>query len=79
MRAYVPQSFEGSLTYLRAAESENGDSTWDGLALGGVEVHDVPGNHLSMHAPPNAGVLADLQRRGGLAAALAPASSKSPG
>jgi hypothetical protein len=34
------------------------DAVWDGLALGGAEVHEVPGQHLSMHYPPYVEALA---------------------
>ncbi|MFP2928166.1 amino acid adenylation domain-containing protein [Pyxidicoccus sp. 3LG] len=55
-RTYVPQSFEGSLVLLRAAEGPPGqeaDLGWGALARGGVEVLEVPGDHFSLVAMPH--------------------------
>jgi thioesterase domain-containing protein len=35
---------------------------WEGLALGGLEVHDLPGGHLDMMRPPMVETLAGLVR-----------------
>ncbi|HTG36439.1 MAG TPA: non-ribosomal peptide synthase/polyketide synthase [Thermoanaerobaculia bacterium] len=58
VRAYEPQPFDTSLFYIRAEEGLGDDAVWAGLALGGAEVHEAPGNHLSMHFPPHAETLA---------------------
>jgi hypothetical protein len=39
--------------YVRAAEGVRADAAWKPLALSGLEVHEVTGNHLSMHFPPH--------------------------
>jgi amino acid adenylation domain-containing protein len=59
LRAYDPKSYDGSLTFVQAAESEKGDATWAHLVRGGIEAHEVPGSHHSMHAPPHAAELAE--------------------
>jgi thioesterase domain-containing protein len=64
LRAYAPQPLDASLVYLKAADNpkvdgqEEGNVLWEGLARGGAEVHEVPGQHLSMHFPPHVGALA---------------------
>jgi amino acid adenylation domain-containing protein len=58
VRAYEPRPCETHLFYVRAAEGLGDDAVWTGLALGGSEVLDVPGSHLSMHFPPHAEILA---------------------
>jgi amino acid adenylation domain-containing protein len=58
VRAYEPRPFETHLFYVRAAEGLGDDAVWAGLALGGSEVLEVPGSHLSMHFPPHAEILA---------------------
>jgi thioesterase domain-containing protein len=62
VRAYEPQPFDTSLVYVRAAEGLGDDAVWAGLALGGAEVHEVPGSHMSMHYPPNTEMLAAALR-----------------
>ncbi|MFL6234404.1 MAG: alpha/beta fold hydrolase, partial [Thermoanaerobaculia bacterium] len=62
VRAYEPQPFDTGLVYIRAAGGLGDDPVWDRLALGGAEVHEVPGSHLSMHFPPLTGELAACLR-----------------
>nr|WP_223759268.1 non-ribosomal peptide synthase/polyketide synthase [Myxococcus sp. RHSTA-1-4] len=64
-RRYVPQSFDGSLVVLRAAEGPadvEEDLGWRGLARGGVEVREVPGDHYSLVAVPQVERLAEVLR-----------------
>jgi thioesterase domain-containing protein len=58
VRAYEPRPFDTGLFYVKAAEGLGDDAVWAGLALGGAEVLEVPGSHLSMHFPPHAETLA---------------------
>jgi len=56
MYAYRPGPLPGRLLYFRAATRRPGDPdypeiAWTGLAEGGIEIHVVPGDHISMHAP----------------------------
>jgi amino acid adenylation domain-containing protein len=54
-RAYLPEPSGVRATYLRAAENEESQAgAWAAFALGGVEVQEVPGDHLSLHFPPHA-------------------------
>ncbi|HEY3570928.1 MAG TPA: amino acid adenylation domain-containing protein [Thermoanaerobaculia bacterium] len=62
VRAYEPQPLDTSLVYVRAAEGLGDDAVWAGLALGGAEVAEVPGGHLSMHYPPGSETLAAALR-----------------
>ena len=66
-QAYQPRTYPGRLTIFRAVEQPRwpgyrfDDPTlgWGPLALGGVEVHEVPGDHLShIFDPEKAQVLA---------------------
>ncbi|NJR45853.1 MAG: amino acid adenylation domain-containing protein [Hyellaceae cyanobacterium CSU_1_1] len=61
---YTPTVHEGKLTLFRAqARQVNGyfdpDGGWQGLALGGIDVYEVPGTHTSLLLKPeNAQILA---------------------
>ena len=59
-RQYEPQSYPGRVTLFRSAEqAEAGDLGWGQVALGGVEIHEVPGDHLSMIHEPDVRSLAE--------------------
>jgi amino acid adenylation domain-containing protein/non-ribosomal peptide synthase protein (TIGR01720 family) len=67
-RAYRPQSYPGRVVLLRAAEQPEAsrssrDLGWGTIALGGLEVLDVPGNHTNMLQLPQIEELARLLRR----------------
>jgi amino acid adenylation domain-containing protein len=64
---YVPQAYPNSITLLRTHVQSNiahQDPTlgWSKLAGGGVDVHWVPGNHLTMLRKPHVQVLAEQLR-----------------
>ena len=66
-RAYQPQVYSGRITLFRASESsEDGyqepDMGWGRLTSGEVEVHEVPGDHLSIIHEPHVRVLAERLR-----------------
>ncbi|MBD1808186.1 amino acid adenylation domain-containing protein [Microcoleus sp. FACHB-SPT15] len=61
---YVPQIYPNPITLLRTSgesSTAHKDSTlgWSQLAKGKVEVHQVPGNHLTMLKKPHVQVLAE--------------------
>ncbi len=66
MRGYTPTSYPGQIVLMKAMEFEWGgigsyqDPTlgWGPLAKGGLEVRDVPGDHLGMLQDPHVSVLA---------------------
>ncbi len=60
--SYVPQVYSNRITLLRTNEQatiahQNPTMGWNDLAMGGVEVHRVPGNHLTMLRKPHIHVL----------------------
>ncbi|MEP7008816.1 MAG: non-ribosomal peptide synthase/polyketide synthase [Acidobacteriota bacterium] len=62
---YREQTYSGSLLFCRAeirlpGEPDRPETSWLPLAAGGVEVHDVPGDHESMLQPPNVARLAEI-------------------
>ncbi|HEX8424095.1 MAG TPA: non-ribosomal peptide synthetase, partial [Pyrinomonadaceae bacterium] len=64
MRAYVPDVYEGQVTYFKAVgDGTNGagdmSQGWRELALGGVEVHRLPGDHYSILKQPYVDALAE--------------------
>ena len=63
LRSYLPGPYPGRVTLFRAAEAaaQPPDPTfgWRGLAAGGVEVHEVPGDHDTMVREPHVRVLAE--------------------
>lgn len=63
MFKYVPRKYSGRILYFRARESDdvnplNPEVPWSELTDGRIEIVEVPGNHITMHFPPNVQVLA---------------------
>jgi thioesterase domain-containing protein len=64
--AYVPRAYPHGLTLFTTDEVRDSRGRqepamgWDKLAAGGVEIHEVPGRHLSLLKPPNVKVFASL-------------------
>ena len=61
---YAPGRYRGKVTLFRAAvrwsaDSARRDMGWERLALGGVEIREVPGDHVKMMLPPQVGLLAE--------------------
>jgi thioesterase domain-containing protein/acyl carrier protein len=74
--SYQPEPWDGRATFFRAGEKRPGEPPrperpWIELARGGIEIHVVPGNHTTMHEPPNVETLArHLERSMGALRAL---------
>ncbi|MEM6457510.1 MAG: alpha/beta fold hydrolase, partial [Acidobacteriota bacterium] len=67
MYAHRPQPLDQRVTFFRARvrrphEPAHPELGWTDLCQAGIEVHVVPGNHLSMHDPPHLDVLAPRLR-----------------
>jgi len=63
---YVPKAYPNNITLFKASEpsgDEDSTSGWSELAAGGVEVHQVPGNHLTMLREPHVQVVAKQLRK----------------
>jgi thioesterase domain-containing protein len=62
-RAYRPNSYQGKITLFRAETQTDDelplDMGWQALAKGGVEIIDVPGDHISMLQEPMIKILAN--------------------
>ena len=68
MRGYRPQAYAGAILFFRARDPDtynpkDPELGWSDLALGGVEVVEVPGNHITMNFTPNVEIIADTVRR----------------
>jgi amino acid adenylation domain-containing protein len=66
-KEYVPQTYPGRVTLFRAGiravdDSDRPDMGWGRLALGGVEIREVPGDHVNMLLRPQVGLLAEQLR-----------------
>ena len=66
VRQYVPQVYPGRVTLFKATErvdeaTSNVDPNlgWGKLAAGGLEIYEVPGDHLSMLKEPHVQVLGE--------------------
>lgn len=63
---YYPKPYPGSVTLLRCSDRSvlDGDDLlgWEHLAGGGVEVHDIPGHHLTITKEPRVQALARTLR-----------------
>lgn len=64
-RLYVPKPYSGKMVLFRAMERDvfevgyDRDLGWGPLAAGGLEIFDVPGDHLGILKDPNVRVLAE--------------------
>ncbi|MFZ5918976.1 MAG: amino acid adenylation domain-containing protein [Chloroflexota bacterium] len=63
-RRYVPQTYPGRVILFRASDGAEdaageADMGWGRFAAGGVEIRQVPGDHLSMMHEPHVQVLAE--------------------
>ena len=61
---YRPQTYPGRVVFFRAMERDpftpsNPESGWHTVALGGLVVREVPGNHITMNFPPHVSYIAD--------------------
>ena len=66
-RKYSPAPYRGKVTLFRAevrpvVDATAADMGWSRLALGGVEIREVPGDHVDMLLRPKVGLLADQLR-----------------
>jgi amino acid adenylation domain-containing protein len=64
LQNYVPKPYKGRLVLFRAIEQDpfavvTPDLDWGTLAKGGLQVFDIPGDHLSILRAPNVQVLAE--------------------
>jgi thioesterase domain-containing protein/acyl carrier protein len=62
-RSYVPQTYAGRVVYLKSEDLRERVSGWEKLIASGLEVHPVPGDHLSMLAEPNLKSLAETLKQ----------------
>jgi acyl transferase domain-containing protein/thioesterase domain-containing protein len=61
--SYTPQVYDGQIIFFSAAERDrlnppHPEYPWLPLAEAGIIVHEIPGNHYSMHDTPNVQVMA---------------------
>jgi len=61
---YQPRVYPGRIIFFRAKEKDainakNPESAWIEFAQEGLEVIDVPGNHITMNESPNVKVIAE--------------------
>ena len=66
-RTYIPQPYDGKVILFRAIDRDPFESVdvnppfgWDTLAQKGVEIYDVPGDHLGILKAPNVQVLTQV-------------------
>jgi amino acid adenylation domain-containing protein len=60
---YAPKPYDGRLDLFRAIEQKeiwqpDSGLGWGGLAVRGIQIHDIPGDHSSIMAEPNVSILA---------------------
>ena len=64
MLSYIPKVYPGRIVFFRARERDDTiphhpERAWIDLAFEGIEIHQVPGNHITMNQPPHVSVLAE--------------------
>ncbi len=62
---YQPQVYPGKAVFFHAKErdkfmAKNPELAWVNLVKDGLEIHEVPGNHITMNYPPHVQVIAEL-------------------
>ncbi|MBW4579359.1 MAG: amino acid adenylation domain-containing protein [Tildeniella nuda ZEHNDER 1965/U140] len=67
IQSYVPKPYAGRMVLFRATErdvfeKDDRDMGWTSLAAGGLQLFDVPGDHLGILKAPNVQVLANQLR-----------------
>jgi len=67
MGKYQPRVYPGKIIFFRASEKDaynakNPERAWIDLAPEGLEVIDVPGNHITMNSSPHVQVIAEQLR-----------------
>ncbi len=68
MHAYQPQPYNGKVVFFRPTTEAKRNLMsmhlpWIDLVQGGIEIHQIPGNHLTMNEKPNVDVLARHLKR----------------
>jgi len=58
-RDYVPQIYPGRLIIFKGAGDSCDPQTWERLAAGGLEIHEVPGGHVNILKEPHVQVWAE--------------------
>jgi thioesterase domain-containing protein len=64
MFKYAPREYRGRVVFFRASERdaftvEHPEAGWLELVTGQIDLHEVPGNHITMNFPPNVEVMAE--------------------
>jgi aspartate racemase len=57
--SYIPQTYAGQVKLFKATGLDNSEVGWKKLALGGLEVYEMPGTHLGMLSEPHVRVLGE--------------------
>jgi thioesterase domain-containing protein len=65
MNNYVPKTYPGRILFFRARDNDgvmprNPERSWSDLATGGMDIHEIPGDHVSMNLAPHVEVMAKL-------------------
>ena len=63
MHKYTPAPYNGRVVYFRPTTQAKGNSmtmhlSWIDLIKGGLELHQIPGDHITMNEHPNVAILA---------------------
>ncbi|WP_170191490.1 hypothetical protein, partial [Geitlerinema sp. P-1104] len=65
-KQHFPQPYQGKVTLFRAKDRKaevgteiDPDYGWRDIAVGGLDIYDIPGDHLLMLQEPNVQVLAE--------------------
>jgi len=67
MNDYIPKTYQGKLLFFRAQERDtylptNPERNWIDLAVEGMDIYDISGNHTSMNFSPNVEATAKVLR-----------------
>lgn len=57
--AYVPKAYPSRVIFLQTKENRRSREKWENLVAGGIESHEVPGDHLTLLKEPYVQVLAE--------------------
>jgi len=57
--AYVPQVYPGRLVFFQTKRNRDISQEWEPFIAGGIEVHEIPGDHYTMWQEPHVQILAE--------------------
>jgi len=56
---YVPKVYPGRVIFFQTRDNQDAPYRWENLMAGGIEVHEIPGDHETIMQEPYVQILAE--------------------